>query len=326
MLFFSTYGLAGGAEELGRPNMGDKAEFVFLQLGLDPLAVRWGQLMTVSVETLPADTTACIVNASLVLELGCVPQISISSDTVIQHCPCPAFSAPSGPSTSTPSGASTPSSTAPHHTVFTKPEGRLSSIWGATNTWAGYNMDAVKELVKQGYPASNLEGLAPEDIPPRRVVGASNNQIIAMVTVRFACNTLGVLPGSAQFAKAYTTACQVEGAAEGDGLEAGMVRGRGVDPTMQPKLSIFHKGAYDQPGEWMSLERQNSAASLGHGVAEGVESEVKPGGLSRSLFGMMSHGRQNSAASRDHAVVVGLTDKALTDKALTDKALTVQTS
>eukprot|EP00798_Chlamydomonas_sp_ICE-L_P013910 gene13910-19839_t len=65
-------------------------------LGLDPLAVRWGQLTAVSVESIPADTTVCLVNASLVLELGCVPDISISSDTVIQHCPCPVLSTPSG--------------------------------------------------------------------------------------------------------------------------------------------------------------------------------------------------------------------------------------
>eukprot|EP00798_Chlamydomonas_sp_ICE-L_P009221 gene9221-16365_t len=388
-------------------------------LGLDPLAVRWGQLTAVSVESQPADATVCLVNASLVLELGCVPHISISSDTVIQHCPCLVLSNPSsGGGLARASAATACTSTTPQvekgdlissevmalvqnsailnlqiqlflnsltdsigklddfaeqfadllayqrmvaaivmeeslqaallckhfggeceggltfsslsdqlggdmPTSFTaaltslfqgdpeaascsnqrlpqamfsfvlpslegnattsnasNPEGRRRRL-DTTNTWAGYSMDAVKELVKQGYPVSNPKGLAAEGIPPRRVVGASNNQIIGGLflhqtrramdsSAEFAANPWGTCSGRARFAKAYTTACQVKDAGDGDGLEKGMVRGRGVDPTMQPKSSIFHTGAYNQPEEWYNMTTPNPLVS-NYGTVWGFE-------------------------------------------------------
>eukprot|EP00798_Chlamydomonas_sp_ICE-L_P013909 gene13909-19837_t len=158
---------------------------------------------------------------------------------------------------------------------------------GATNTWAGYDLDAAKDLVKLGYPDFNPEGLAAENIPPQRVVGASNNQIIGGLflhqtrramdsSAEFAADPWGTCSGSARFAKAYTTACQVKDAEEGDGLEEDMVRGRGVDPTMQPKSSIFHKGAYDQPGQWYNMTTPNPLVS-NYGTVWGFEMIPLPG-------------------------------------------------
>eukprot|EP00798_Chlamydomonas_sp_ICE-L_P026430 gene26430-17531_t len=393
-------------------------DFVFVvlpTLGLDPLAVRWGQLTAVSVESMLTDTTICLVNASLVMELGCVPDISISSDTVIQHCPCPVLSTPSGggglarasaaiacmstspqvekgdlissevvalvqnsailnlqikvfldsltdsigklddfaeqfadllahqrmvavmvmkeasqaallckqfgsecdgeltfSALSDQLGGNIPTSFAAALTslfqgdpeasscsnqrlpqamfsfVIPSLEGNASTSdagrhrrLGATNTWAGYNMDAVKELVERGYSDFIPEGLAPEDIPPRRVVGASSNQIIGGLflhqtrramdsSAEFATDPWGTCSSSARFAKAYTTACQVKDAEEGDGLEKGTMRGRGVDPTMQPKSSIFHKGAYDQPGQWYNMTTPNPLVS-NYGTVWGFE-------------------------------------------------------
>eukprot|EP00798_Chlamydomonas_sp_ICE-L_P013912 gene13912-19841_t len=390
-------------------------------LGLDPLAVRWGQLTAVSVESMLTDTTVCLVNASLVMELGCVPDISVSSDTVIQHCLSPVFSTPSGggglarasaatacmstspqvekgdlissevvalvqnsailnlqiqvfldsltdsigklddfaeqfadllayqrmvavivmeeasqaallckqlgsecdgeltfSALSDQLGGDIPTSFAAALTslfqgdpeasscsnqrlpqamfsfVIPSLEGNASTSdagrhrrLGATNTWAGYNLDAVKDLVKLGYPDFNPEGLVAENIPPQRVVGASNNQIIGGLflhqtrramdsSAEFAADPWGTCSGSARFAKAYTTACQVNDADEGDGLEEGMVRGRGVDPTMQPKSSIFHKGAYDQPGQWYNMTTPNPLVS-NYGTVWGFEMIPLPG-------------------------------------------------
>eukprot|EP00798_Chlamydomonas_sp_ICE-L_P028316 gene28316-31428_t len=355
-------------------------------LGLDSLSVRWGQLEAVSVESVPADTTTCLVNASLVLEMGCVPQISTSSDTVIEHCPCPVLSVAT-PNPKAPSSGSKPTrvsvaspckSTTPQvdkqellnsevtalllNSGILNPQvnlflDSLKNSIGALDDYAEQFADllayqrlvaaAVREESRQatlvcsqlgvscegsdnqfdfsflgdqlggGIPTSftavltslfqgdseasscsqqrqpqarflftigsldgsasipkgsNLGGLLAEDIPPRRVVGVTNNQVIGGLFLHqtrrsmgssadFASDPWGSCSGSAQFAKAYTTACQLEVPALGDGLEEGMVRGRGVDPTMQPKSSIFYKGAYDQPEQWYNTTAPNPLVS-----------------------------------------------------------------
>eukprot|EP00798_Chlamydomonas_sp_ICE-L_P021539 gene21539-28531_t len=384
-------------------------------LGLDLLSVRWGQLTAVSVESLPADTTVCLVNTSLVLEMGCIPPISISSDTIIQHCPCPVLSAstpkPSAPSSvgelarasvapvcasttpqvgkqelinseltallqdsailnlqvqlylgsikdselddfngqyagllayqrevavivgeefrqamllceqlkgncvsqlsfsslSTQLGRETSNSFAMFFgmTSFTlalaalfkddseaiscslqrMPQGTFGFIvgnlegtasnaegrrrrLGAANTWEGYPMDNMKALVMQGYKNPNSEGLLLEDIPPRRVVGATNNQIIGGLflhqtrrPLESSANPWGSCSGSSHFAKAYTRACQVEDATEVDDPAEGVVPGRGVDPSMQPRSSLFHQAAYNQPEEWYNMTAPNPLVS-----------------------------------------------------------------
>eukprot|EP00798_Chlamydomonas_sp_ICE-L_P025916 gene25916-11592_t len=350
---------------------------VLPKLGLDSLSVRWGQLEAVSVESVPADTTVCLVNASLVLEMGCVPLISISSDTVIEHCPCPVLSVatpiPAAPSSggkpTRVSVASPCKSTTPQVNLFLD---SLKNSIGMLDDYAEQFADllayqrqvaaAVSEESRQemlvcmqlgascegsdkqfsfsflgdqlggGIPtsftaaltsllqgdseasscrqqrlpqarfvftvgspegsasipkSSNLGGLLAKDIPPRRVVGVTNNQIIGGLFLHqtrrsmgssadFASDPWGSCSGSSQFAKAYTTACQLEVPAKGDGLEEGMVRGRGVGPTMQPKSSIFYKGAYNQPEAWYNTTAPNPHVS-DKGTVWGFETGLPDG-------------------------------------------------